>query len=151
MVTIDRVNSDYTVFLNSSTAQWEGRCNKCGGTDASSNATLATVLAEVITLLPSGGTIYLKAAALPGGLTYGSIILIIVDYQGIRKFYSNNAQIGEVGANDYQTTATGITAFSPSGSAFNGRVVIVYSSHAVDGGIAIFAYANSAWHYVVIT
>ena len=105
MVTIDRVTSDYTVFYTTSSGLWEGRCNKCGGTDASSNATLATVMASVITLLSSGGSIFLKGAALPVGLTYGSTIIIVVDYQGTRKTYSNNALVAAEGAG-LQGTAT---------------------------------------------
>ena len=97
MSTVNRINSDYTVYYESAISAWRGMCNLCGGTDAASNATLATVIQAVITLLSSGGTIYVKNAALPAGLTYGSAILIITDYQGARKFYSNGAIVGAMG------------------------------------------------------
>jgi len=149
MVTIDRINSDYSVFYSTAESKWLGMCNKCGGTDAAANATLDTVMQAVITLLEAGvgGSIYLKEGQV-GTLTYNATVLIIEDYHGVRKFYSNNAQIGEIGSGNYQTTSDGIESFTPTGSAFNGRVVTVYSSHDVDGGIALFSYANSAWHFV---
>jgi hypothetical protein len=149
MVTIDRINSDYTVFYDSAAAVYRGVCNKCGGSDVAANANKATVQQAVVTALSSGGSIFLKAMTLDGTVTYGSIIIIIEDYQGVRKLYCNNAQIAEfANANSYQTTATGIESYAPTGSTFNGRVVVVYSSHAVDGGTAIFAYSNAGWHFL---
>ncbi len=112
MTTIDRICSDYTVYYNSTAVLWEGRANKCGGTDAASNATLATVMQACITLLSSGGSIFLKGAVLPAGLTYGSTIIIIVDYNGTRKTYSNGNLIHAegTGLSGQATITAGLTS-----------------------------------------
>jgi hypothetical protein len=98
MVTVDRINSDYSVLYDSALAKWLGLCNKCGGGDAAANADLDTVMQAVITLLEAGvgGSIYLKEGQV-GTLTYGATILIIEDYHGHRTYYRNNQKLREVG------------------------------------------------------
>jgi len=41
---------------------------------------------------------------------------------------------------EYQETAEALSTYTPTGAATNGRAVAVYSSHATDGGRAIFVY-----------
>lgn len=95
MVTIDRINSSYSVYYYATTSQYHGKCNECGGTDAGPSGSLATVVQAVIDLLEagSGGSIFLKDLQIPGGITYGATILIIADYQGERAYYRNNAKL----------------------------------------------------------
>jgi len=57
-----------------------------------SGTNTSTVIQSAIDALTSGGTIYLKELELPA-VTYGNNILIIEDYQGERKAYSNLAKI----------------------------------------------------------
>jgi len=56
------------------------------GTDAS------TVIQLAIDALTDGGTIFLKEIQLPTPVTYGDNILIIEEYQGERKIYSNKGK-----------------------------------------------------------
>jgi len=48
------------------------------------------VIQNAINSLLQGGTIFLREVQLPADVTFGSNILIVEDYQGERKFYSNN-------------------------------------------------------------
>jgi hypothetical protein len=50
----------------------------------------------------------------------------------------------------YETTATALAAYTPVTVGANGQAVVVYSSHATDGGIAQFIYANAGWHYTEV-
>jgi hypothetical protein len=113
MSTVNRINSNYTIYYDSTISQYRGVCNLCGGTDAAANATLATVIQAVIGLL-GNGSIFVKNAALPAGLTYGDTILIITDYHGIRKFYSNGALVGAMGdgLNGTATITVGLTSIT---------------------------------------
>jgi len=52
----------------------------------------SVVIQNAINSLLQGGTIFLKEVQLPDGVTFGSNILIVEDYQGERKFYSNNEE-----------------------------------------------------------
>jgi len=149
MVTLEHIPAIYVVsYYNGLYWAWH---NKCGGTNYS-DADLDNVIDLAIAALSSGGMIWLKELQLPGTVgAYDSTILIVEEYQGTLKFYSNNTQIGEIGYDNYQETSTGITLYSPTGSAFNGRIVTVYSTNPVDGGCALFSYANDAWHYVLLS
>ena len=148
MVTIDRINSDYTIFYDDGASVYRGMCNKCGGTDASASATKSTVQQAVVDLLTSGGIIYLKAMTLDGTVTFGSTILIIEDYQGVRKLYSNTLQIAEFSATAEFQSQSGAWA-APSGSTFEGRTVLVYNSTQV--ALRQYFRANSKWWFSDIT
>lgn len=50
----------------------------------------------------------------------------------------------------YETTATALAAYTPSTAGASGQMVLVYSSHATDGGVALFGYANAAWGYKIM-
>jgi len=148
MVTLEHIPSIYVIsYYNSLYNAWH---NKCGGTNVNV-ATLVGAIDGAIAALTSGGMIWLKELQNPGGLSsYSTNILIVEEYHGTLKFYSNNLQIGEIGYDNYQTTSTDLASYSPTGSVFNGRVVTVYST-GIGGGIALFTYANSSWHYVQLS
>jgi hypothetical protein len=63
-----------------------------GGTAITPNADATTVIQATVNALTSGGTIFLKELELPGAVTYGNSIIIIEDYQGRRKIYSNQGK-----------------------------------------------------------
>ena len=98
MVTIDRINSDYTVYYDSTAGLYRGVCNKCLGSDVAANVDKATVQQAVATALAGagGGSMFLKAMTLDGTVTFGSTVLIIEDYHGVCKLYSNSLQIAEL-------------------------------------------------------
>jgi hypothetical protein len=148
MVTLEHIPSIYVVsYYNSLYWAWN---NKCGGTNYS-EATLVAAINDAIAALSSGGMIWLKELQNPGGLnSYSSSILIVEEYHGTIKFYSNNVQIGEIGSDNYQTTSEDFSTYTPTGSVFNGRVVTVYSTSYI-GGVALFTYANGSWHYVQLS
>jgi len=50
----------------------------------------------------------------------------------------------------YETTATALGAYTPSTAGANGQAVVVHSTHATDGGEAVFFYSNAAWGYRLI-
>jgi len=52
----------------------------------------SVVIQNAVNSLLQGGTIFLKEVQLPADVTFGSNILIVEDYQGERKFYSNNKE-----------------------------------------------------------
>jgi len=52
---------------------------------------------------------------------------------------------------NYQSIATAISTYTPTGDPYNGREVKVYSSHTSDGGNAIFTYINGAWKHVEVS
>jgi parallel beta-helix repeat protein len=59
MVTIDRINSDYTIYYDEQAELYRAMCNKCGGTDYS-NSDAATVIQNAIDALTNGGKIFIK-------------------------------------------------------------------------------------------
>ena len=101
MVTIDRIPFDYSIYYYDSESKWHGRCNKCGGTDASPNATIKPVVDEVISLLgENGGSICVKAGEVPADVnwgSYGSKIIICELYQGKITYYRNGSKLFELG------------------------------------------------------
>jgi len=52
----------------------------------------SVVIQNAVNSLLQGGTVFLKEVQLPADVTFGSNILIVEDYQGERKFYSNNKE-----------------------------------------------------------
>lgn len=56
----------------------------------------------------------------------------------------------EAGVRGYETTATALSAYTPTTTGINGVCVLVYSSHASDGGLAEFTYGNGAWAFAVL-
>jgi len=52
----------------------------------------SVVIQNAINSLLQGGTVFLREVQLPNDVTFGSNILIVEDYQGERKFYSNNKE-----------------------------------------------------------
>jgi len=52
----------------------------------------SVVIQQAVNSLLQGGTIFLREVQLPADVTFGSNILIVEDYQGERKFYSNNKE-----------------------------------------------------------
>ncbi len=99
MVTIDRINSDYTIYYDEQAQIYRAMCNKCGGSNADSNPDKATVQQAVVNLVQTagGGTIYLKAMTLDDTVTFDDTVLIIEDHQGKRTYYRDNARLFEVG------------------------------------------------------
>jgi len=95
MARIDRITSDYTMFLDGST--YYGLCNICGGGPTYSGATKSIQQQNVVDYLEGigGGYIYLKGMTLDSSVTYDSTIFIVEDYQGIRKTYGNARGAGE--------------------------------------------------------
>lgn len=87
-------------------------CNKCGGTNYENQSKQICVQNVIDGLGSGGGSIYLRTMGIPSGITYGSQILIIEDYQGKIKMYSNNAMVDAIGVN-LKGTAT-ITAGTTS-------------------------------------
>lgn len=59
MVTIDRINSDYTIYYDEQAELYRAMCNKCGGTSYS-NSNLATALQNAIDALTNGGKIFIR-------------------------------------------------------------------------------------------
>jgi len=101
MVTIDRIPYNYSVYYYEGEAKWHGKCNKCGGTDATSSATLKTVVDQCISLLGSnGGSIFIKDGQLPNDTNWGSYpskILIVESYQGKLTYYRDSSTLFELG------------------------------------------------------
>jgi len=52
----------------------------------------SVVIQQAVNSLLQGGTVFLKEVQLPDDVTFGSNILIVEDYRGERKFYSNNKE-----------------------------------------------------------
>jgi len=50
----------------------------------------SVVIQNAVNSLLQGGTVFLREVQLPDDVTFGNNILIVEDYQGERKFYSNN-------------------------------------------------------------
>ena len=73
-----------------------GRFDKGLSTGNSTNKQL--VVQGAIDLLTDGGYILVKDLELPTGLSYGSNILICVNYQGTRTYYRDNAFLREEGS-----------------------------------------------------
>jgi hypothetical protein len=99
MVTMDRINSDYTIYYDEQAQLYRAMCNKCGGSDAGSNADKSTVQQAVVNLVQTlgGGTIFLKAMTLDDTVTFDDRVLIIEDHQGKRTYYRSNQRLFEVG------------------------------------------------------
>lgn len=100
MVTIDRINSDYTIYYDSQAGLFRGLCNKCGGEDASASANKETVQQAVVDLLVTagGGSMFLKDNTLHAGVlsTLPSNVLVIEDRQGLRTFYRDAKKLFEL-------------------------------------------------------
>jgi hypothetical protein len=100
MVTIDRINSDYTIYYDEQAQLYRAMCNKCGGSDASPNSDKATVQQAVVNLVQSagGGSMFLKANSLDSTVKSNlpSNVLVIEDYQGKRTFYRDGKKLFEL-------------------------------------------------------
>lgn len=86
---IGSIPADYTIYLKDGVYYAESLVS--GKLDYN-GATKATIQQNAVDALTTGGTIYLKEITLDGTVTYGNTILIIEDYQGARKIYSNQGK-----------------------------------------------------------
>lgn len=90
MVRADRIPCMYSVFEDATYTY--AYCNECGGTNYKDViANRQTIVQNAIDTLEAGngGVVWLKEVQLPVGCTYENDILIVEDYQGKRRYYSN--------------------------------------------------------------
>ena len=140
MVTLEHIPSIYVIsYYNSLYNAWH---NKCGGTNYNVATLVLAINNAIAALTATGGMIWLKELQNPGGISsYGTNILIVEEYHGTIKYYSNNRQIEQIGDDSFQTQ-TGAFA-NPTGSVFENRRVTVYNS--TYDAVTSYTYMNGMW------
>jgi hypothetical protein len=147
---IGSVPADYVIFLQGDI--YYAECLVPDGTDYS-GATKATIQQNAVDALATGGTIYLKEITLDGAVTYGNTILIIEDYQGIRKIYSNQGRhracpllSADPDTTGWGTSQKGYWWFNTASNVYkfwDGSAVITFESSAGAGIHAILSATHS--------